>query len=179
MSQHTHVAPCLRQASRLTHLTLPDLHCVVQQHALANCGRSLSIRGSVRDNNGYASEERSHAQIAKCNPFLTSNQLRPAAVRVFAVTRVNNSRAAPAKGSRLQAGRTCSEMVSQHPLVAKLGSKPWSEVQALLRSSDFERQVRYRQSALHPDLYCLTYEQISADWKNPFTTECRGQQYFF
>lgn len=66
-------------------------------------------------------------------------------------------------------------MAFAHPLTTKLEGKSWSDVRDLLRSPELEGQVRYRQSELHPDLYCLTYEQISADWKNPFTSECRGQ----
>ena len=62
-----------------------------------------------------------------------------------------------------------------HPVRAKLGNKSWAEVQELLRSDDYSRQLRVRESRLHADLYILSYEQAGTDWKDAFTRECRGQ----
>lgn len=66
-------------------------------------------------------------------------------------------------------------MERKNPLSAKLGHKNWAEVQTLLRSPEYTRQVRFRESKLHPDLFILSYEQIGAEWTDTFIRECRGE----
>ncbi len=57
----------------------------------------------------------------------------------------------------------------------KLGNKTWQEVLDLLRSPTYMKQLRCRESKLHPDLFCLSYNMVSADWTDPFIRECRGE----
>jgi len=57
----------------------------------------------------------------------------------------------------------------------KLGNRTWQEVRDLLRSPTYMNQLRCRESKLHPDLFCLSYDIVSADWTDPFIRECRGE----
>ncbi len=71
--------------------------------------------------------------------------------------------------------RAIVALMEPNATTKKLGNRPWREVRDLLRSPTYVNQLRCREFKLHPDLFRLSYDMVSADWTDPFIRECRGE----